>query len=204
MQTNYFDGKQGQTCNHVFNWCSRKSLPFYGNLWIFRCFGEFRFGTVYVFYWPRMLPNPFNNNSLPKPSFNSHTTSTTSASVTTLNPGPGLPQAAPVSYSNYVPRLQPAIKKTFGFGRGGSYSSGSQQFLPFSCDRCDRSFKSKELLDQHISEHIPCGINGCKFVAHPKIVEKHIQMQHETGLAEQIMRLTTPEEIEKWRAERKR
>jgi len=49
-----------------------------------------------------------------------------------------------------------------------------------------------------------CGINGCKFVAHPKIVEKHIQMQHDTGLAEKIMRLTTPEEIEKWKEERKR
>jgi len=41
-------------------------------------------------------------------------------------------------------------------------------------------------------------------VAHPKIVEMHVQMQHKTGLASMIMNLTTPEEIRKWREERKK
>lgn len=146
-----------------------------------------------------MLPNPFSSNSHPKLS-PSVSTGTSAA----LNPGPGLPQAVCTSYDSYVPK-QPskyANLSKFGGGRGG-FSFGSQ-FLPFSCDRCDRSFRSKELLDLHIAEHIPCGIDGCTFVAHPKIVEKHIQMQHETGLAEKIMMLNTPEEIQKWKEERKR
>ena len=152
-----------------------------------------------------MLPNPFSSSALPKPNF--IPTAGPTANTSTFNPGPGLPQAALASYSDYVPRPQPSFanrKSTFGSGRGGHYSSSGPQFLPFSCDLCDRSFKSKDLLDQHTSEHVPCGINGCKFVAHPKIVEKHVQMQHETGLAEKIMKLTTPEEIAKWKEERRK
>jgi len=76
--------------------------------------------------------------------------------------------------------------------------------LPFHCDSCDRAFKTQEKLDEHISQHKTCGLNGCKFTAHPKIVDKHIEMQHETGLAEVIMRLNTPEDIQKWREERKK
>lgn len=147
-----------------------------------------------------MLPNPFSANAFPKPNLSTNVSSSVSVS---LNPGPGLPQAAIATYEKYVPPPQSSYNQR---GRGGGYTSSGprQQYLPFSCDRCDRSFKSKEVLDLHISEHIPCGINGCKFVAHPKIVERHIQMQHETGLAEKIMSLNSPEEIEKWKEERRK
>ncbi|XP_046463695.1 nuclear fragile X mental retardation-interacting protein 1-like isoform X1 [Daphnia pulex] len=145
------------------------------------------------------LPNPFAFGAVPKPSF----THLSSPKNQSLNPGPGLPQAPQPQYSSVsVTRTQLNDTKhtNFGFQKNGFQSS---QYQSFSCDRCDRSFRSQELLDSHIAEHIPCGINGCPFVAHPKIVEKHIQMQHETGLADQIMRLNTPEEIQKWREERK-
>lgn len=145
------------------------------------------------------LPNPFACGTLPKPSF----TPVYSPQNTNLNPGPGLPHAPQPQYSgDSVTKMyqNDTKQKTFDLQKGNFQNS---QFQPFSCDRCDRSFRSHELLNIHISEHIPCGINGCTFVAHPKIVEKHIQMQHETGLAEQIMRLNTPEEIQKWREERR-
>ncbi|XP_057366200.1 FMR1-interacting protein NUFIP1-like [Daphnia carinata] len=145
------------------------------------------------------LPNPFACGTLHKPSF----TPVSSHKNTNLNPGPGLPHAPQPQYSgdSMARMLQSDAKqKTFELQKNNFQSS---QFQSFSCDRCDRSFRSHELLNIHISEHIHCGINGCPFVAHPKIVEKHIQMQHETGLAEQIMRLNTPEEIQKWREERR-
>lgn len=49
-----------------------------------------------------------------------------------------------------------------------------------------------------------CGIDGCKFSAHPLLVEKHISMQHRTGLYQRMKDLSTPEDIEKWIMERKK
>lgn len=55
-----------------------------------------------------------------------------------------------------------------------------------------------------MSEHKQCNIDGCLFTAHEKIVEKHIQMQHTTGLYSKIGNLSSPEDITRWIAERKR
>lgn len=49
-----------------------------------------------------------------------------------------------------------------------------------------------------------CNIDGCQFIAHPKVITKHIQMQHATGLYKKIAKLQDPEEIKKWREERKK
>lgn len=49
-----------------------------------------------------------------------------------------------------------------------------------------------------------CNIDGCQFIAHPKVITKHIQMQHSTGLYKKIANLKNPEEIEKWREERRK
>ena len=49
-----------------------------------------------------------------------------------------------------------------------------------------------------------CGLDGCKFVAHPKVILKHVQMQQHTGLYKKIGNLYSPEDIAKWIAERKR
>jgi hypothetical protein len=146
------------------------------------------------------LPNPFTcGGGVSNPNF----TPISLPKNPTLNPGPGLPHAPQSQYSSVsvTKTFNESKHSNFGFQKNGFQGS---QYHSFSCDRCDRSFKSQELLDSHISEHISCGINGCPFVAHPKIVERHIQMQHETGLADQIMRLNTPEEIQKWREERKK
>ena len=122
-----------------------------------------------------MLPNPFNSEaSIQKPTL-------VQVSSGSLNPGPGLPQTPLTVYkSPAVQQLHNNVNRRSNYGGRGSFSNS--QYLHFSCDLCDRGFKSKELLDYHISEHVACGLNGCKFVAHPKIVEKHIQMQHDTGM----------------------
>lgn len=57
---------------------------------------------------------------------------------------------------------------------------------------------------KHVAQHRTCGIDGCTFVAHEKVVEKHIEMQHITGLYQRIKKTNTPEDIANWIAERKR
>ena len=144
------------------------------------------------------LGNPFLNG----PSL--HPTLIRTPNQDIYNPGPGLPQATIPTYNYTLPPPPSSfLNGRDRFSRTQNGSGGSQND-PFFCDRCDRSFRSQELLNVHISEHITCGIEGCSFVAHPKIVEMHVQMQHKTGLASMIMNLTTPEEIRKWREERKK
>ncbi|XP_014295331.1 FMR1-interacting protein NUFIP1 [Microplitis demolitor] len=74
----------------------------------------------------------------------------------------------------------------------------------YYCEICDREFMTDKLLNDHNSTHKICGIDGCTFSAHPKLVEKHIAMQHRTGYFSKLKNLTTPEDIEKWINERKR
>lgn len=72
------------------------------------------------------------------------------------------------------------------------------------CETCDRGFPTAELLQQHNSQHQKCNIDGCQFIAHPKVITKHIQMQHSSGLYKKIANLNNPEDIQKWREERKK
>lgn len=74
----------------------------------------------------------------------------------------------------------------------------------YYCDTCDKSFKTDEDLYLHEAEHETCGEEGCEFTAHPKIIERHIKMQHETGLYSRIGNLYSKEEIDKWIEERKK
>lgn len=74
---------------------------------------------------------------------------------------------------------------------------------PYSCDTCDRAFAEESKLEEHLKEHKKCEIDGCQFEAHPKVVEVHRKMQHETGYANIISKLHNADEIEKWRNERK-
>ncbi|KAG4073679.1 hypothetical protein HA402_000903 [Bradysia odoriphaga] len=85
--------------------------------------------------------------------------------------------------------------------RGPPRSPASREFW---CEPCDRDFRSPDLLQEHKSQHQKCGIDGCKFEGHEMIVSKHIHMQHSTGLYERLKNLDTPEDIQKWREERRK
>ena len=146
------------------------------------------------------LPNPFakveNSQPTPIPAI---------SNPNVYNPGPGLPQATIPIYHYTPPPPNPSFNNRQPFSGGGSeFWRNSGQNASFFCDRCDRSLRSQELLDAHIAEHVTCGIDGCPFAAHPKVVDLHVQMQHKTGKAQIIMKLTSPEEIIKWREGRKR
>lgn len=74
----------------------------------------------------------------------------------------------------------------------------------FSCDTCDKYFSFKEEYDVHMSQHKVCNLDGCTFNAHEKIIERHIRLQHSTGLYDRIRNINSPEDINKWIEERKR
>ena len=74
----------------------------------------------------------------------------------------------------------------------------------WSCDTCDKEFTCSYEYEKHMSYHKTCGIDGCTFTAHEKLIEKHVQMQHASGLYQKICNVSTPEDIQKWIEERKR
>ncbi|XP_015432004.1 PREDICTED: nuclear fragile X mental retardation-interacting protein 1-like isoform X2 [Dufourea novaeangliae] len=80
----------------------------------------------------------------------------------------------------------------------------SEEIESYYCEICDRDFPSEDGLFTHKNEHKVCGIDGCTFSAHPLLVEKHITMQHNSGLYHRMTNLTTREDIEKWVMERKK
>ncbi|XP_046372976.2 nuclear fragile X mental retardation-interacting protein 1-like [Haliotis rufescens] len=74
----------------------------------------------------------------------------------------------------------------------------------FFCDTCDRGFCSDEKYQEHAMTHEKCSDPTCSYVAAPKLVKLHFQMQHQTGLAHKIWQLESPQDIKKWIEERKR
>lgn len=73
----------------------------------------------------------------------------------------------------------------------------------FSCEVCDEEFSLAEDYQFHLSRHKKCTIEGCAFEASFEMIEYHIKTQHLTGLFEKFCKVQTPEDITKWRDERR-
>lgn len=72
----------------------------------------------------------------------------------------------------------------------------------FSCDACQKQFTSKETLTAHLGTHIQCNHEDCTFKATRKMLKLHWIQVHAPG--KMRIKLDTPEDIAKWREERKR
>lgn len=79
-----------------------------------------------------------------------------------------------------------------------------QRMQSFWCETCEQKFRAPEHLQRHIDEHEKCFIDGCKYEANKMLLQNHIEMQHDSGLFQRIGRIESDEDIEKWRAERRK
>lgn len=73
------------------------------------------------------------------------------------------------------------------------------------CKYCREGFSSQNDLFHHRKSHERCPYEECKFNASGKVVAEHIQRVHmKTNALVKIQDLITPEQIEKWREERRK
>lgn len=109
---------------------------------------------------------------------------------------------ANASYATYPPsNSSPGLQNDLNQKQSSRRRSLEKPRSLFYCESCDRSYPDQTKLEEHLAEHKTCGIDGCKFTAHEKVVDKHIEMQHDTGL---YRRIISNDDTEKWRAERKK
>ncbi|XP_012675211.2 nuclear fragile X mental retardation-interacting protein 1 [Clupea harengus] len=85
---------------------------------------------------------------------------------------------------------------------GGKKKNKKEPEFSFFCDPCDRGFKHQDKYDEHLSQHVKCSVADCSFTAHEKLVKIHWRNNHAPGTKR--IKLDTPEEIKKWREERRR
>ncbi|XP_072539966.1 FMR1-interacting protein NUFIP1 isoform X2 [Salminus brasiliensis] len=88
-----------------------------------------------------------------------------------------------------------------GQNQWGKKKKRKESQLSFFCDTCDRGFKNQTMCEEHVAQHVKCSVDDCTFTANEKLVQIHWKNNHAPG-AKQI-KLDTPEEIAKWREERR-
>ncbi|XP_049282643.1 nuclear fragile X mental retardation-interacting protein 1 [Anopheles funestus] len=72
------------------------------------------------------------------------------------------------------------------------------------CEGCDVNCRSEVEYQQHISNHAPCSVPGCKFVGHPMIMKRHDRQAHQNDAKAKDSVGPSSEEIEQWKEERRK
>ena len=71
----------------------------------------------------------------------------------------------------------------------------------FSCDACNKHFKTQSMLDGHLKQHVKCGVGGCEYSAVPGMMREH-KLVHSKRVQKWMQ--MTEQEIAEWREERKK
>ncbi|XP_078490352.1 zinc finger protein [Ciona intestinalis] len=104
-----------------------------------------------------------------------------------------------------APQQNQPWKQKQNFGNSNNFNRKRKikdpVFVDF-CDVCDRGFKNEEKKLEHYSQHVTCKEPGCNFEAHFKLVEIHRRNLH--GSNGRRIKLETPEDVQKWREERRK
>uniref|UniRef100_A0A182MJH6 FMR1-interacting protein 1 conserved domain-containing protein n=1 Tax=Anopheles culicifacies TaxID=139723 RepID=A0A182MJH6_9DIPT len=72
------------------------------------------------------------------------------------------------------------------------------------CEGCDVNCRSEEEYKQHLANHTPCTVAGCKFVGHPMIMKRHERQMHRDENTAKDAVGPSAEEIEQWKEERRK
>ncbi|XP_049611800.1 FMR1-interacting protein NUFIP1 [Syngnathus scovelli] len=102
----------------------------------------------------------------------------------------------------YQPRQQNWSNYGPAWNRGKKRQNKKEPEYMHFCDPCDKGFKTQEKYEEHVAQHIKCSVPDCSFMAHEKIVSFHWKNTHAPGMKR--IKLDTPEEIAKWREERRK
>lgn len=89
--------------------------------------------------------------------------------------GYGWHQQNEQGYNGYQP-MGPRGNSNFQHPSGNHFQGNNRK--PITCGPCNRTFYSKQKLDEHLKDHVDCPFPECKLNAHIKVIDQHINNQH--------------------------
>lgn len=157
------------------------------------------------------LPNPFQSTILPLQVLN--TTPKTTQNDTILFHGYRSNFNINQQKLEYEHRMSQQIQQKFAettHNRNYEQRNNTNEIIKNNsssnnwCESCECNFKYPQQLQKHLDEHEKCWFDNCNFEGSSMLLKKHLEMQHQSGLFQQIIKVESNEDIEKWREERRK
>jgi len=131
-------------------------------------------------------------------------------------PQPPQPQPQPPKSDDITsPGILRSSISSVEISRVGGPSNDSDA-VTYHCEPCDKSFKCVRSYETHLQSHEACKHAGCSFQGSKKVVISHFHSTHGQyngtgykmidveGQKFKVLLGTSPDEVEQWRAERKK